>query len=156
MLPLFNKLAFCVTTVCGVGCLKPASGTWGSLLGVLLSILLVNMPLFHFTLIGLCFCLGLIFIPFLIKNQKDKDPGYVVIDELVAQMLVYACIPTLCLTPVIYLFGFVFFRLFDILKPWPADYFDKKVHNAFGIMMDDIVAAFFSMLCIFLIILLSF
>jgi len=46
--------------------------------------------------------------------------------------------------------------LFDILKPWPASYYDQKVHNAFGIMMDDIVAAIFTLMALMIIILLSF
>ena len=43
------------------------------------------------------------------------------------------------------LLGFILFRLFDIVKPWPISFLDKKVHGGFGIMIDDILAGLFSL-----------
>lgn len=145
-----------IATVGGVGLMKKAPGTWGSLAGVLAALILARFPLALWGIVLLGFIGGLWVIPALIKNQTDKDPGYIVIDEFVAQLLIFACLPTSFLNPLTYLFGFAFFRLFDILKPWPASYFDQKVHTAFGIMMDDIAASVFALIGLLLIILLSF
>ena len=46
------------------------------------------------------------------------------------------------------LLGFALFRFFDIVKPWPISYFDRHVHGGLGIMIDDILAGFFSALCL--------
>jgi phosphatidylglycerophosphatase A len=46
--------------------------------------------------------------------------------------------------------GFVLFRFFDILKPWPISYLDKHVHNGFGIMIDDVLAGLFACACLHL------
>ncbi len=43
--------------------------------------------------------------------------------------------------------GFVLFRLFDILKPWPISWFDRRIHGGFGIMLDDLIAALFALFC---------
>lgn len=143
------------TTVMGVGLIKQAPGTWGSLVGVILSVLLMNLPYVRWGVVLIGFLLGLKMIPEMIKNQFEKDPGYIVIDEFVAQMLIFCCLPVEVLNPIIFIFGFSFFRLFDILKPWPASYYDQKVHNAFGIMMDDMVAAVYSVVALYAIVILS-
>jgi phosphatidylglycerophosphatase A len=72
------------------------------------------------------------------KRNEDKDPSYIVIDELVGQLLV------LSITPLdwIYFFtAFLLFRVFDIFKPWPISWADRKFRNGFGIMFDDVLAA---------------
>lgn len=155
--PLFKKqpIQMSVVSLFGAGFL-PASGTWGSLLAVLVAPLLVFCPFMIWGAFILSFVLGVWAIPTLIKNQKDKDPGFVIIDEFMAQLLVFALIPYDMLNPIIYLFGFLFFRLFDILKPWPVSFFDKKVHNAWGIMMDDLVAGIYAALALGLMSLFSF
>jgi len=50
-----------------------------------------------------------------------------------------------------YVLSFIFFRFFDILKPFPVSYFDKNFKNCFGIIMDDIMAGLYSMILIYLI-----
>jgi len=66
------------------------------------------------------------------------DPTAVVIDEIAGQWLTLCVAP---LEPVAYLVGFVLFRIFDVLKPWPASWLDRRVGGAFGVMIDDIAAA---------------
>lgn len=71
------------------------------------------------------------------------DHGALVWDEIVAFMLV------LVFTPAGYLWqavAFVLFRVFDILKPPPIHYFDRKLKNGFGVMFDDLLAAFYALL----------
>ncbi len=145
-----------ISTVFGVGLIKKAPGTWGSLVGGILSALLVDFPLLRWMLFFVALGLGVQAVAQMIQGQKDKDPGYIVVDELAAQMLIFACMPSVLLNPIVFIFGFAFFRLFDILKPWPANYYDQKVHNAFGIMMDDIVAAVYSVMALYIMIILSF
>jgi phosphatidylglycerophosphatase A len=72
------------------------------------------------------------------KASGRSDPGIVVIDEIAAQWLVLCFVP---LHIVSYLLAFLLFRLFDIVKPWPISWIDRRVKGGFGIMLDDVVAA---------------
>ena len=89
---------------------------------------------------------------------KNKDPRQIVIDEVLGQampliFLLYLNQNNLINTSIeiYYILSFVFFRFFDILKPFPVNYFDKKHKNFFGIIMDDIMAGLYSMILIYLI-----
>ena len=97
-----------------------------------------------------------------LKHHADSDPSEVIIDELVGQGLtIILILPTVfivflskaaSLAPnnIIFWGGWIFglpfllFRLFDIYKPWPINWCDKNIKGAFGVMFDDIVAAFFA------------
>ena len=89
---------------------------------------------------------------------KNKDPKQIVIDEVLGQAL--SLIFVLYLNQnnqlslsieIYYLLSFIFFRFFDILKPFPISYFDKNFKNYFGIIMDDIMAGLYSMILIYII-----
>ena len=89
---------------------------------------------------------------------KNKDPRQIVIDELLGQamplilVLYLSQINELRLTiEIYYVLSFIFFRFFDIFKPFPVSYFDKNFKNYFGIIMDDIMAGLYSMILIYLI-----
>ena len=71
----------------------------------------------------------------------EKDPQWIVIDEVAAQWAVLAVVP---LSPWWYLAGFALFRLFDITKPWPVSWADRKVPGALGIMLDDALAGLYA------------
>jgi phosphatidylglycerophosphatase A len=74
-------------------------------------------------------------------HWKQSDCQKIVIDEVAGYLT------TMFLAPARWqyaLAGFVFFRLFDILKPWPSSYFDRKVHNGFGVVMDDVAAGVYA------------
>ena len=82
---------------------------------------------------------------------KSDDPQEIVIDEVAGQMLVLLAIPvyeTLYPLPVIYYYlgSLILFRLFDIWKPYPINYVDNNLSGAMGIMLDDIIAAIYSIL----------
>ena len=88
---------------------------------------------------------------------ENKDPRQIVIDEVLGQampliLIVYLSSKNLINIPVeiYYLLSFILFRLFDIVKPFPVSYFDKKHKNFFGIIMDDIMAGLYTMLIIYL------
>lgn len=121
----------------------PASGTWGSIVALPFVWFLTGTWGILF-LTALSFLLGVFVIRPLIKGQSEKDPSFVIIDEFMGQMAVFCFFPQNTITPIALIFGFFFFRLFDILKPWPASFFDKKVHTGFGVMMDDLVAALYA------------
>jgi phosphatidylglycerophosphatase A len=88
---------------------------------------------------------------------KNKDPRQIVIDEVLGQsmpliLILYLNKNNQLNVPIeiYYFLSFVFFRFFDILKPFPVSYFDKNYKNYFGIIMDDIMAGLYSMLLIYL------
>ena len=88
---------------------------------------------------------------------ENNDPRQIVIDEVLGQAMpliltVYLSINNLINIPVeiYYLLSFILFRFFDIVKPFPVSYFDKKHKNFFGIIMDDIMAGLYSMIIIYL------
>ena len=89
---------------------------------------------------------------------KDKDPRQIVIDEVLGQSMPLILLLYLkqnnelnLQIEIYYILSFVFFRFFDIFKPFPVSYFDKNFKNYFGIIMDDIMAGLYSMLLIYLI-----
>ena len=69
-------------------------------------------------------------------NEVDKDPKYIVCDEYLGQSIAIFCCNQILLD---YLIAFILFRLFDIIKPFPINYFDK-MKNVTGLLMDDVVA----------------
>jgi len=70
------------------------------------------------------------------------DPGFIVIDEVAAQWLVLVAAP---LDPRAYAAAFLLFRLFDIIKPRPIDWVERRVGGGLGIMLDDLVAALYAL-----------
>ena len=89
---------------------------------------------------------------------EKKDPGQIVIDEVLGQWMPLLLLLYLNQTGEIsiqveyyYIISFFSFRFFDILKPFPVSYFDKNHKNYFGIIMDDIMAGLYSMIIIYLV-----
>ena len=89
---------------------------------------------------------------------KIKDPKEIVIDEVLGQAIPLIFIvylnqnnKILLDLEVYYFLSFIFFRFFDILKPFPVSYFDRKYKNFFGIIMDDLIAGLYSVIIIYLI-----
>jgi phosphatidylglycerophosphatase A len=77
------------------------------------------------------------------RTSGATDPGAIVIDEVAAQWLVLLPVS---LDPLSYAAAFLLFRLFDIWKPWPVRWADRRVHGGFGIMLDDLLAAVYAVL----------
>jgi len=141
-----------------IGKIKYAPGTFASLATCFLFLLLINI--INFPLLFLITLTIFLYFFVAINNSFDKfeseDPQEIVIDEVVGQMLPLLAIPiyeTLYPLPTIYycVSAFVFFRLFDIWKPYPISYVDNNVKGASGIMFDDIFAGFYSIIIISLI-----
>ena len=88
----------------------------------------------------------------------NKDPRQIVIDEVLGQSMPLILLLHLNQTnqismqiEIYYIISFFVFRFFDIFKPFPVSYFDKNFKNYFGIIMDDIMAGFYTMSVIYLI-----
>ena len=137
----------------GAGYLKPAPGTWGSLAAIPLAWALVSIggPYLLCVAMGLCYALGIAAIQKETEASGAHDPGWIVIDEVVGQWLALlpvafgawrAGVPFTALWPGI-VAAFVFFRLFDIWKPWLVGRADAR-DDATGVMLDDVWAGFFA------------
>lgn len=74
---------------------------------------------------------------FLRHNPDKQDPGEIVVDEVAGQWLTLTFFP---LTWQGYLTAFILFRIFDIIKPWPVSWADRKVKGGLGVMLDDLLA----------------
>jgi phosphatidylglycerophosphatase A len=83
---------------------------------------------------------------------KQDDPSGVVWDEIVGYLVAMTFAPVGWQWMLI---GFVLFRFFDILKPWPVSWADKKLHGGFGIMLDDVVAGLYAGLVLHVLFLMS-
>lgn len=133
----------------GIGFL-PISGTIGSLIAIFVYFIFYNyLNLLSFIVfIILIFFYSIFFLDKTIKRSfSSSDPKEIVIDEFIGQS-----IPLLLCENNFFLIilSFLLFRLFDITKPWPASYFDLKVKNANGVLMDDIIAGLYTFFFIYL------
>ena len=131
----------------GAGLLPKAHGTWGSLAALPLAWVLAA-SFGPWAVVGaavVIFFVGLWAAARYLAHVREKDPGPVVIDEVAAQMLAVA---PAGLDPVAFVLGFILFRAFDIFKPWPLRQLEMLRPDAFGVMADDIGAAFYTSLCL--------
>ena len=127
-------------------------GTAGSVAAFLLYILLLRFlnPLYYIVLCLFIFIAGVYFSSKAEKISGIADPPFVVIDEVLGYLATMAGILWMhfsVFNAVLYaLLGLILFRFFDILKPFPIGIIDKKVPGGFGIMLDDLAAAVFSLI----------
>jgi len=138
---------FIATGACS-GYLPKAPGTWGSMVGVGLWFWLRSLPIGPYVaVVAALFVVGTIAAGAAEKIVDYGDPGLVVIDEIVGQLIALAAIPTAVPGhPVFVILGFVFFRIFDILKPFPVGWLDQHIHGGLGIMLDDVAAGLYALL----------
>ncbi|MEZ6044372.1 MAG: phosphatidylglycerophosphatase A [Planctomycetaceae bacterium] len=137
----------------GSGQMWVAPGTFGTLAAFPLIWLLKlaagegNQGLFiYFTVAIIYFLVG---IPICRRCEQligKADPGEIVIDEIAAMLLLFGFFDLTQLTVVV---GFAFFRLFDVKKPWPVSWADQR-KDPLGIMLDDLLAALYTLACIWL------
>ncbi|CCG42254.1 phosphatidylglycerophosphatase A family protein [Magnetospirillum molischianum] len=134
-----------IATWFGVGLLPKAPGTWGSLVALPLGWGLAQAGGGRLLLVAatICFVVGWWAAREYVWRTGVKDPSEVVIDEVAGQWLVLAATP---LDPVSYGVAFLLFRLFDIWKPGPIRQADRSIGGGLGVMLDDILAAFFALI----------
>tara|TARA_B110001452_G_scaffold266351_1_gene272988 strand:- start:1728 stop:2231 length:504 start_codon:yes stop_codon:yes gene_type:complete len=154
MIKILNSL---FVTMFGLGKIKLIPGTFGSLGTVVLLYFLIHI--LNISLIIVLIFLSLILIySFIaieshIKNSENKDPKEIVIDEFIGQSIPIYLYEIAHGTDkssneaiVYYSIFFILFRYFDIMKPFPVNFFDKNFKNSFGVIMDDICAGFYVVL----------
>ena len=147
------KLATIIGTVFGVGYIRPAPGTWGSLVALPWAWLLHVLGGFPLLLLGViaAFLKGWWATSKMTEGSDDHDPSEIVIDEVVGQWIAllplsYAAwsndIPVHVMWPG-WIAAFALFRLFDIWKPWIISWADRR-GDALGVMLDDVIAGVFA------------
>lgn len=148
----FEKLALCFACWFGAGLMPLAPGTWGTLTAVPLVWVLSHFGEFYEGL-GL-----VLLVPMAIwssglceRHLGRNDPSEAVIDEVAGFLLTLFLLPLSWLTLSL---GFVLFRFFDIVKPFPIRTIEKKVRGGAGIVLDDLLAGFYANLSLRIILLL--
>lgn len=133
----------------GSGLLKPAPGTWGTLSAIPLYLLVVHLGwhgLIEFSLlISAMFVLGIYLCGKTSRDVGVDDHSAIVWDEFVGLFITFYAVPPTLSNIVL---GFLLFRLFDILKPWPISIADRSLHGGFGIMLDDVLAGILACLAL--------
>jgi phosphatidylglycerophosphatase A len=154
MIKNFNYL---FVTCLGIGSFRFAPGTITSFITTIFL-----FSLFHIINLSNNVILSILLIIFFysfyavdkyIKDNEDKDPKEVVVDEFIGQSIpiyLYEVAHESMKDPqeifLFYLYIFILFRYFDIKKPFPVSYFDKKYKNSFGVVFDDVVAGLYVVL----------
>jgi phosphatidylglycerophosphatase A len=149
--PVLNKLSLAnpihfLALGFGSGLAAKAPGTFGTLAAIPLYLLMTNLSqpwyigLTLLSVLAGCYICG--------KAAEDMgvhDHGAIVWDEVAGLLITMTAAPVSGLWLAV---GFVLFRFFDILKPWPIRWLDAKIHGGFGIMIDDVLAGVFAFLCL--------
>jgi len=151
---MLNKINFLFVTLFGIGKIKKIPGSFASLATILFLFFLfhivnvsVNIVLYSIIII---FFISLYTVNIFIKDLTNKDPKEIVIDEFIGQSI------PICLYEIahdmpkdtdqvlkFYFIMFILFRIFDILKPFPVNYYEKNFKNSFGVIMDDVCAGLY-------------
>ncbi len=127
----------------GSGLSAKAPGTCGTLVAIPLYLLLVQLPLTYYLLaILIAFAAGVYLCGYTSKALGVHDHSGIVWDEFVGFWITMIAVPA---TWQWILAGFVLFRLFDIVKPWPVKIADEKMEGGFGIMFDDVLAGLYAL-----------
>lgn len=128
----------------GSGLLPKAPGTWGTLVAIPIwyALSFLSLPWYVVATLLLSI-LGIGICHYSAKKLGVHDHPGIVWDEFCGYLVTMIAAPTGWIWPII---GFILFRIFDIIKPWPIKWLDKKVHGGFGIMIDDLLAGFFALL----------
>lgn len=134
----------------GTGFLRPASGTWGTLVGIPIVLLLPNTGWFWYGLITLLvFMFGVKAAAAAEAHWQEKDSSKIVIDEIVGYMIAMYQVPVSCHS---LFWAFVLFRFFDIVKIWPARRIDQSNGGGWSVMADDAAAGLYTNLVMLIIV----
>ena len=154
---MIKNINFLFVTFFGIGTIRYAPGTITSLITTVLlfslfHILNLSNAAILMILIAISFY-SFIAIANYIKEIPNKDPKEVVIDEVIGQSIPIYLYEVAHGTNkdskeaiLFYIYIFILFRFFDIKKPFPVNFFDKKFKNSFGVIIDDVIAGFYVVL----------
>ena len=151
---MIKNINYLFVTVFGIGTLRYGPGTFASLVTTVFLYSLFHVINLQNIMI-LIFLLLVFFYSFYavndyIRDNKNKDPQEVVIDEVIGQSIPIYLYEMAHQTEksfqeaiLIYIYIFILFRFFDIKKPFPINIIDKKFKNSFGVIFDDVIAGFY-------------
>jgi len=126
----------------GSGLVPKAPGTFGTLAAIPLYLLLSLLSLNAYLVAVLVICIiGVYLCGYTSRSLQVHDHPGIVIDEFAGFLITMIAVPRSWQW---LLAGFILFRLFDIIKPWPISWLDKHIHGGLGIMLDDVVAGLFA------------
>ncbi|MFQ5628649.1 MAG: phosphatidylglycerophosphatase A [bacterium] len=149
-----NMIKVFLGTACGLGLIPIAPGTFGTLLGVLVHIAIVIFLPENTHIAALITALFLVsyanhvLTPWACKYWQSEDPGHFVLDEVAGYLIVPIFFHSGELWQIA-LWGFILFRIFDIIKIPPARQIDRKMKGAWGILLDDIVSAGYAVITMY-------
>jgi phosphatidylglycerophosphatase A len=133
------------------GFFPKAPGTFASFLAFLCFIPLVvwKIPAFFLSILFVVMAFpSMLIVDYTEKKYHQKDPSWIVIDEVLGMLLAFIICAPSSMTELILIF--ILFRFFDILKPGPIGWIDRNIHNGFGNVCDDLVSGLFAGLITFL------
>lgn len=137
----------------GSGLSPVVPGTMGTLASVPFYLLLVQLPIVLYVSVVVITCLvGIKICQVTSDDMQVHDHGSIVWDEFAGFWITMLVVPLFNLSPLDWKWlvtGFVLFRFFDMVKPWPIGWLDKRVHGGLGIMLDDIVAGVMSAIALY-------
>lgn len=134
----------------GVGLAPKAPGTFGTLAAIPFVFLTMMAPLWLQLVVAIAICaIGIWFCDVASRDAGVHDHPAIVWDEVAG---FYITMIGAAISWQTLLVGFILFRFFDIVKPWPITLLDKHVKGGFGIMVDDILAGIFSLICLQLVV----
>ena len=154
---MIKNLNTLFVTMFGLGKIPKIPGTFGSLATIIILYIFFHIIDLssNIVLVGLIitFIFSFIAVAAYIKDNENKDPKEVVVDEFIGQSIpIYLYEVSHGINKsseeaiIFYGICFVLFRFFDIIKPFPVSYFDKNFKNSFGVIMDDVCAGFYVVL----------
>ena len=154
---MIKTLNYLFVTCFGIGSFRYAPGTITSLVTAVFLFSLfhiINLPSnIIFLILLIVFIYSFYAVSYYIKENDNKDPKEVVVDEFIGQSIPiylyevsHGTIKESQEAVFFYLYIFILFRYFDIKKPFPVNFFDKKFKNSFGVIFDDVVAGFYVVL----------
>lgn len=140
---LLRRPVFLLAFGFGTGLAPKAPGTFGTIVGVVLFIPAHHLPfVWYMTGVGLLFVLGIWLCDTTARELGVHDHPGIVWDEIVGFLITMVAAPGGWLWIVV---GFTLFRLFDIFKPWPIGFVDRRVTGGIGIMLDDALAGLYGL-----------
>ena len=154
---MIKTLNYLIVTCFGIGSIRFAPGTITSLITTIFLYSLfhiINLPnkTILITLL-IIFIYSFYAVSEYIKFNENKDPKEVVIDEFIGQSIPiylyeisHGTVKDAQEAVLFYLYIFILFRFFDIKKPFPINFFDKKFKNSFGVIIDDVIAGLYVVL----------
>ena len=156
-----KKIGKLVVTMFGVGLIKYFPGTFGSLVTASLYCIFYMIKINYFLLLSINLFLFFYSI-WMINNLEGEfeeiDSKEIVIDEFLGQsipiiffyIIFYEGSVSTNFFFIIVFLSFIGFRFFDILKPYPINYVDKNMKNGFGVILDDLIAGFFTLIVLYI------